>query len=167
MVANVSLDAMPAGAGLEAAWDNVLYASRSLGYVVATHQDLNPVPRKTVITYYQPLDEEDPAVMRLKALNRTYEEWCDSILGDLSHAHPDIREHVTHLDVWLWGHAMVRPVPGFMWGETRARMQAPLGNVVFAHSDMSGLALFEEAYTRGARAADSLLQLLGSPAPGA
>jgi hypothetical protein len=42
-------------------------------------------------------------------------------------------------------------------------MQQPIGNIVCAHSDLSGIAIFEEAYTRGVRAADALLQQLNHP----
>lgn len=160
MVANLTLDAMPAGLGMDLAWDNVMYESNSLGYVVATHQNLHPVPRQTVVTYYQPLDDADPAMARQNALERKYEDWCSQILADLSAAHPDIASHIKHLDVWLWGHGMVRPVPGFIWGGFRQAMQQPIGNVVFAHSDLSGISIFEEAYTRGVRAAENLLKNL-------
>ena len=161
MVANLTLDSLPAGHGMDLAWDNVLYESDGLGYVVATHQDLQPVPQRTVLTYYQPLDQDDPAIARQKALVRSHAEWCDLILADLGQAHPDLPQHLLNLDVWLWGHAMVRPVPGFIWGAARAHMQQPLGNIVFAHSDLSGISIFEEAYTRGVRAADLLLSRLG------
>ena len=160
MVANLTLDALPDGKGMDLAWDNVLFDSNSLGYVVATHQDVQRVPRRTVLTYYQPLDDDEPSVARQKALARSYDDWCGLILDDLSRAHPDLADHLTHLDVWLWGHAMVRPVPGYIWGTDRAKKQQPAGNIVFAHSDLSGIAIFEEAYTRGLRAADSLLDRL-------
>ena len=163
MVANLTVDSMPTGPGMDLAWDNVMYPSRSLGYVVATHQSLQPVPRRTVLTYYQPLDHDDPAMARQKALTRSYQDWCNQILADLSCAHPDIADHVSNLDVWLWGHAMVRPVPGYIWGPERLRVQQPFGNIVFAHSDLSGIAIFEEAYIRGLRAADTLLDQLNSP----
>jgi hypothetical protein len=165
MVANLTLDALPAGRGMDIAWDNVMYRSDSLGYVVATHQNLHPVPKRTVITYYQPLDDDEPPIARQKALTCSYEDWCERISSDLRQPHPEIADHVTHLDVWLWGHAMVRPVPGFIWGAERAKMQQPIGNITFAHSDLSGIAIFEEAYTRGVRAADALLQHLGKPNP--
>ena len=156
MVANLTLDTLPAGRGMDLAWDNVLFNSNSLGYVVATHQDLRPVPQRTVLTYYQPLDEDEPAVARQKALTRRYEEWCGLIVTDLSQAHMDIADHITRLDVWVWGHAMVRPVPGYIWGQARPQMRQPLENLVFAHTDLSGIAIFEEAYTHGVRAADTL-----------
>lgn len=159
MVANVTLDALPKDRG-DLAWDNVVYSSKSLGYVVATHQKLDPVPQQTVLTYYQPLDREEPAIARQNALKRPYHDWCEAILADLSVPHPRIRDLVSNIDVWLWGHAMARPVPGFIWGSARAHMQEQLRNVVFAHSDMSGISIFEEAYTRGVNAADSLLKQL-------
>jgi hypothetical protein len=158
MVANLTLDALPAGHGMDLAWDNVFYAGRSLGYVVATHQNVHPFPKRTVITYYEPLDEDEPTVARQKALARSYEDWCDLVVAELGIAHPELVNHITHLDVWVWGHAMVRPVPGFIWGPARSRMLQPLPNLVFAHSDLSGIAIFEEAYTYGVRAADTLLQ---------
>jgi len=39
-------------------------------------------------------------------------------------------------------------------------MQQSLANVTFAHSDLSGISIFEEAYTRGVRGADQLLETL-------
>jgi hypothetical protein len=166
MVANLTLDTLPAGPGAALAWDNVDYTSRSLGYVVATHQHLHPVPKRTVITYYQPLDHLAPQPARHQALSRSYTEWCEQILDDLARTHPDIERHVTHLDVCVWGHGMVRPVPGFIWGADRARFQQPLGRIHFAHSDVSGISIFEEAYTRGVRCADALARRLAAVGTG-
>jgi hypothetical protein len=39
-------------------------------------------------------------------------------------------------------------------------MHQSLGNLVFAHSDLSGIAIFEEAYTQGVGAADSLTRTI-------
>jgi hypothetical protein len=156
MVANLTLDALPRGRGMELAWDNVFYNSVSLGYVMATHQRPERIVGRTVITYYQPLDQDEPGAARRTALNRSYEQWCECIIADLTQAHPDIEEHIRHIDVWVWGHGMIRPVPDFIWSPGRAAMQPQLENLVFAHSDLSGLALFEEAYTRGVKAAERL-----------
>ena len=153
MVANVTLDTLPAGL----AWDNVIERSDSLGYVVATHQHLESVPRETVLTHYWPLDREPPRAARERALARSYDEWGTLIVADLERAHRDIAPHIRHLDVWLWGHGMVRPVPGFIWGKERAQMAASHGPIFFAHSDQSGISIFEEACTRGAQAAAALL----------
>ena len=63
----------------------------------------------------------------------------------------------------LWGHAMIRPVPGFAWGSARREAAAPRGPIRFAHSDMSGLSLFEEAQYHGVRAAEAVMRELGHP----
>jgi len=138
-------------------WDNVLRGGRSLGYVVATHQSLSPVPGATVLTYYQPLDHLPPAAARQEALDKSYIAWCEEILAELSGPHPGLREKLVHLDVWLWGHAMALPLPGSIHGPARAAMREPLGSIHFAHTDMSGLSLFEEACHWGNHAAHAIL----------
>ena len=160
MVANVTLDALPGGPGAALAWDNVSRASASLGYVVATHQDVHPVPHETVLTHYWPLDATSPREARQVALARSHRAWTDLIVADLEQFHSGIGPHIRQIDVWLWGHGMIRPVPGFIWGTTRERMLEPHGAIVFAHSDMSGISIFEEAFTRGTHAAEALLPLL-------
>lgn len=160
MVANVSLDTKPAGSGAPLAWDNVSYHSPSLGYIVATHQRVERYAQpSTVISYYMPLCDRDPVEARKTALSRSYREWSDLIVADLTRIHPGIEATITHLDVWLWGHAMIRPIPGFIWGPDRQEAMTPHGRVFFAHSDMSGMSIFEEAQYRGVLAAD---QALGS-----
>jgi hypothetical protein len=163
MVANLFLKDRPrAGFGFPLAWDNVLYESPSLGYVVATHQrglDRGP----TVFTYYYPLAEDDPRAARARLLSVGRDGWADVTLSDLERAHPDIRELTARLDVMRWGHAMIRPRPGFVWGGARAAAQRPLGNVHFAHTDLSGIPLFEEAFDHGLRAAEEVLAARGLP----
>jgi protoporphyrinogen oxidase len=160
LVANVHLSARPASPGFPFAWDNVLFDSPSLGYVVATHQtlrDLGP----SVWTYYQPLIDADPGEARRKLLGLEHREICDAVVADLARAHRGLEEVIERIDVWRWGHAMVRPVPGFLWGEARAKAREPRGRVFFAHSDLSGLALFEEAQYHGIIAAEAVLRHAG------
>ncbi len=154
MVANLTVDRVPAGA----AWDNVLYDSPSLGYVVATHQNLRMTTGRSVLTYYLPFAVPNPAVARAWMLEQGWRDWVSLVLADLGQAHPGIESLVTHVDVMLWGHAMIRPVPGFVWGDARRRAAAPHGAVRFAHSDMSGLSLFEEAQYHGVRAAEEVMR---------
>lgn len=161
LVANLTVRRLPD----EAAWDNVIYGSRSLGYVVATHQDLRITSGASVLTYYLPLAARDPAAERRTLEERSWSDWVALILADLSGVHPGIERLVNRVDVMLWGHAMIRPVPGFIWGAARRRAAAPFGPVRFAHSDMSGLSLFEEAQYRGVRAAEDVLRELGYDVP--
>jgi len=164
VVANVTVSEHPAGRGVPLAWDNVSFTSESLGYVVATHQELRRYPQAaTVLTYYHPLSDTDPQSARTAALARPYAEWRARILADLEGMHPGITRSVTQVDVWLWGHGMIRPTPGFIWGAARQAALAPAGRIWFAHSDMSGISIFEEAWYRGVAAAEHVMTALGTP----
>ena len=160
MVANLHLSDRPRGLGFPLAWDNVLYESPSLGYVVNTHQrgiDYGPA----VLTYYYPLCDDDPTAARSKLLSADRDGWADVALTDLGTAHPDIRSLTTQLDVMRWGHAMIRPKPEFIWGGDRAKASIPFRNIHFAGADLSGLPLFEEAFYHGVRAAEEVLTARG------
>jgi hypothetical protein len=157
-VANLQLRDRPAltPGSFPLCWDNVLYDSPSLGYVVATHQtEIDRGP--TVFTYYYPLTDPDATSARERMLSAGRDEWAEVALGDLAYAHPDIRALTVRLDVMRWGHAMVRPRPGFLWGDARRLAAQPVGRVYFAHTDLSGIALFEEALYHGVRAAEEVL----------
>ena len=65
-------------------------------------------------------------------------------------AHPDLRTHLRRVDVCRWGHAMIQPRVGFVSSGARRRAAEPMGPIHFAHSDLSGVALFEEAHYHGA-----------------
>ena len=161
MVANLTVDRLPDGA----AWDNILFESPSLGYVVATHQNLRIAQGPSVLTYYLPLAVPNPETARAWMLERSWSDWVSMILADLARAHPEIESLVTHVDVMLWGHAMIRPVPGFVWGDARRGADEPHGAIRFAHSDMSGISLFEEAQYHGVRAAEQVMRELGHAHP--
>jgi hypothetical protein len=159
LVANLTVDRFPdQRAGVPIAWDNVIYNSDSLGYVVATHQSLTASQQKTVLTYYYPLAGGPPLEERKRLLDTDWSTWCEFILSDLSKPHPEIREITQNIDIMKWGHAMIRPRPGFVWGAARQQMTQPLGRIHFAHSDLSGFSLFEEAQYRGIVAAERILR---------
>jgi hypothetical protein len=52
---------------------------------------------------------------------------------------------------------MVQPRVGFVWGKARWQARQPQGNIYFAHSDLSGFSIFEEAQYRGVLAAERIL----------
>jgi len=163
LVANITMKGVPdEEKGAPLSWDNVSYHSDSLGYVVANHQDLTTHREKTVLTYYFPLTSGDASSERQKALQRSYEEWVEMIIRDLSGMHPGIGDRIEELNVWLWGHAMIKPVTGFMWGEARREAMKPLGRIFFAHSDMSGISIFEEAQYRGIMASRAALKAISA-----
>ena len=159
MTANLTVRTLGEIEPMELHWDNVLHRSSGLGYVNAMHQQLGQHYPRQVLTYYLPLTDDDPKAAREQALRRTQAEWADLVLTDLEQAHPDIREKTERLDVWLWGHAMVRLSPDYLWNQ---RLQLPdrTGRVLYAHTDMSGISIFEEAFYQGRKAAAAVKALL-------
>ncbi|MBS1954545.1 MAG: NAD(P)-binding protein [Cyanobacteria bacterium SZAS-4] len=162
MVANISLKNLPDARGLAPAWDNVSYYSDSLGYVMANHQEITTRSKPNVITYYYPLSENDPKVSRQALYTANPEEWSQRIVADLQKMHPTIANEIISMDLWPWGHGMIRPSVGFIWGDVRKQMKDRDGNIVFAHSDMSGMSNFEEAQYHGVEAAKTVLAGLSS-----
>jgi hypothetical protein len=158
LVANLTLSGRPKETGHPLAWDNVLYDSRSLGYVVATHQTGRD-HGSTVLTYYLPLTDEEPVKARARLLAAEWKDLAAAVLADLSRAHADLPGLVTRMDFARWGHAMLRPTPGFL--SSPVRRLAPQGGVHFAHADSAGLPLFEEAQDAGVRAAEAILSTRG------
>ncbi len=161
LVANLTLDRWPRERGLEPAWDNVIFDSPALGYVVATHQSLRTHVPRTVWTYYWALAHAPAAEARRWLLDQSWATLATAILDDLSRAHPDIRDCVRRLDILRLGHAMPRPTVGFLSNDARRRAKARRDGLYFAHSDVSGLALFEEAQEHGVTAADAALGRVG------
>jgi protoporphyrinogen oxidase len=156
MVANLSLRDRPGGLGFPLAWDNVLYESPSLGYVVATHQtgvDFGP----TVLTYYYAFASEAPVDARQKLFNMNWNDCAMLALTDLQRVHPELGRLVQRLDIMRWGHAMVRPTPNFIWSDARRNAAKAFRGIHFANTDLSGVALLEEALYHGVRAAEEVL----------
>jgi phytoene dehydrogenase-like protein len=161
MVANVHLSGRPASRGYPQCWDNVIHGSRSLGYVVATHQahiDRGP----TVWTHYLPRSRRDVAKERAELLALSWREAADAVVAELDACHVDLRRHLVRVDVMRWGHAMVRAGPGELWSPARRAAATPIGPIHFAHTDLSGLPLFEEAFFHGSRAAREVRAALGA-----
>jgi hypothetical protein len=104
-----------------------------------------------------------PADARRDLLERPLTYWQDMVRDDLLRTNPDLKGAIRRIDVWRWGHAMIRPVPGYFWDGRREAAAAPRPPLFFAHSDLSGLSLFEEAQYRGIRAAEDAMTHLAIP----
>jgi len=75
---------------------------------------------------------------------------------------PGVRDIATAFDMYRWGHAMLTPEKGFVFGAARVGASAPLGGLIsFAHHDVDGLPAFENAVAAGYRAADEVAMTLG------
>jgi hypothetical protein len=91
-------------------------------------------------------------------LSTDWAGWADVALTDMSRVHFEIRSLVERLDVMRWGHAMVRPRPNFTRSLARLEAARPFRNIHFAQTDLSGVALFEEAFYHGNRAAQEVMR---------
>lgn len=161
-VSNLVLDKLPESARADPvglSWDNVIYGSPGLGYVVATHQSASHLHGGSVWTHYRPWSELEPAVARERMLKASWSEVCAEVLADLRVPHPDLKP--VQLDVMQLGHAMIRPLPGFLWSDARRLAAVGHDELHFAHSDLSGLSVFEEASFHGVRAAQEILEKNG------
>ena len=132
--------------GAPPSWENVLYGAKGLGYVDARHQSLDPTPAATVLSWYLAPGEAN----RPQVLARSWREWMDVALAELSTPHPDLAGKVTHVEVARYGHAMAIPVPGALAAVATALPST--ARLSFAHADWAGYSIFEEAFTSGHRA---------------
>jgi len=160
LTANLTLDAIPDLDRGEPAWDNVVMGSPTLGYVDAMHQSLRTFADRTVWTFYWALADGSTASGRSMLLEKDWAFWKEAILSDLERVHPSIRKCVSRIDVMRMGHAMVRPTVGSIFSPQRRALKHATGGLFFAHSDVSGLSLFEEAQYRGVTAADRALRFV-------
>ena len=164
LVANFVMNRHPEEAdGAELAWDNVLYGSEGLGYVVSTHQEIRVAPpRATVFTSYRALADH------------THDDAADEARRWMDRASPDeigalaaaeLREVygwrfapcVERVEITLRGHAMASPTPGTFANQGLRKLRDADGPVLYAHADLSGYSVFEEAAWWGWRAAERVL----------
>lgn len=152
LVANLQLDEplVDRLVGAPASWDNVRFDGdpRSLGYVDAMHQSTRPHPGPTVLTAYWALPPAD----RPGLAQEDWRRWASRVIADLAPVHPDLPAKVRRADLVRLGHAMAVPAPGVRSHAALQALREARGRVRFAHADLAGYSVFEEAYTAGVRA---------------
>ncbi len=136
-------------------WDNVVYSEPGLGYVVSTHQDIRVrPPEKTVFSAYVALSDRDPVSARKWLLAAKPEELLALASADLHTAYgSEFVSCVERVDITLRGHAMAAPLPRFRSNAGVRALREHEGCILFAHADLSGFSVFEEAAWWGCRAA--------------
>ncbi|PZP36808.1 MAG: hypothetical protein DI603_00690 [Roseateles depolymerans] len=139
--------------GAPPAWDNVRYGTTALGYVDARHQTLDPTPRPPLLTAYLAL----PSTQRTELLRAPWQHWAGVVGTELAQTHPDLPAKLERIDLCRFGHAMSIPTPGLRGSAALAALNEARGRVTFAHADLAGYSVFEEAYTAGVRAARHLM----------
>lgn len=156
MVANITVNKYYEPAhGIPLSWDNVIYGSDGLGYVNAMHQNLYQPGTQQVFTYYKALCNGTPKQMRELAYSVSHKQWVNEVVIDLQLAQPGIKQHITNIDVWIWGHGMILPEPGLRASLQHAKTTED--KLYLAHTDLSGISIFEEAFHQGLRAANQVL----------
>ena len=156
MVANFILRAFPEEkGGTPLAWDNVVYKEPGLGYVVSTHQDIRMSrPARTAFTAYQALSDLEPNAGRRWLERAGVAELTEAAAKDLRLAYGwRLPLCVERVAITVRAHAMAVPEPGFLSNPGRIALRNTGGPIFFAHSDLSGLSLFEEAAWWGYQAA--------------
>ena len=161
LVTNLVLDGFPQEKdGEPLAWDNVRAGSDGLGYVVATHQLIREaMPARTVFTAYRTLPQFSPEAARKWLLTAPPADLFDAAMVDLDEVYGRSRlwRHAQYAEITVRGHAMATPSAGFLHNDGLQALRKQDGRILFAHSDLSGLSLFEEASWWGYQAAKKIL----------
>jgi monoamine oxidase len=163
LVANLHIDAplIEHEGNAPLSWDNVIYGSTGLGYVNAMNQSTQPYAGPTVLSYYRAYGD-DPVAGRKALLAQDWATQSESVLVDLSPAHPDLRSKVRQIEIMRYGHAMAIPSPGIRGSAWLAALQQPQGRLLFAHADLSAYSVFEEAFHQGLRAGAAVKAAIGT-----
>ncbi|HZX25468.1 MAG TPA: NAD(P)-binding protein [Telluria sp.] len=141
-------------------WDNVVYQEPGLGWVVSTHQDIRVAPpEKTVFTSYVALSDRTPDNARKWLMGATADELLELASCDLKTAYGwRFAPCVERVDITVRGHAMAAPLQGFLGNAGTRALREHDGRILFAHADLSGFSVFEEAAWWGCRAAKIALR---------
>lgn len=155
LVANFLLKRFPAELPhAPLSWDNVVYQEPGLGFVVSTHQDIRVTPpAKTVFSAYVALSDRTPEEARKWLDTASAEDLLALVSTDLRSAYgADFAACVERVDITVRGHAMAAPLPGFRSNAGLKALREIDGPILFAHADLSGFSVFEEAAWWGCRA---------------
>ncbi len=160
LVSNFVLHTFPKEAdNSELAWDNVVYGSQGLGYVVASHQLIRVAkPEQTIFTAYSALHHDSPPAIRQWLLQATPSELLHYAAQDLLAVYGTaFWRYVSHVDISVRGHAMSVPKVGYLSNEKLLQLRQHDSRLLFAHSDLSSYSVFEEAVYWGVEAAKKVL----------
>jgi spermidine dehydrogenase len=131
--------------------------------------------KPTVLTFYTGLAErgspaaEQGKIARAKLFATSYRDFESQIRRQLTKmlgmAGFDAKRDVAGIVLNRWGHAFLYAGPGFFFGvggkpAPSAVLRQPVGNLLFAHSELSGIQSSIPAVEEGARAAAQALSFL-------
>jgi monoamine oxidase len=163
LVANLLLDRAPlARPGVPLAWDNVRHGSSGhLGYVNTGHQALvQPAEASPVVfTAYRAWPWRERAAL----LDANPASLARETLAELALLHPDLPRRVQRIELTRHGHAMSIPVPGLRQHAALRALalgEAATPRLHWAHGDLAGYSVFEEAFAAGVRAGQAAARAL-------
>jgi hypothetical protein len=161
LVANLQLNqALDDPPGAPPSWDNVIHQSALLGYVDAMHQSLRAQPGPTVLTAYWALGGNSLKQLqtaRAQLFNQPWQHWAEQVVRDFLVPHPDLKTKLRRIELMRYGHAMSIPLPGVRGSVALKALMKSSNRVHFAHSDLSGYSVFEEAFFHGTFVARNIL----------
>ncbi len=155
LVANLNIETLPAKYK-NIPWDSISFYSDSLGFVRADHQNLTPKNTGAVLSYYLPYSKNKSNQIRHDLSETSLEKLGDTVIKELSKFYPGLENEVSQIDFWIWGHAMNKPKPGNMRQAVLNDVNSVSNSLYLAHTDYSGISVFEEAFYQGVRAAEQI-----------
>ncbi|MEW5676842.1 FAD-dependent oxidoreductase [Flavobacterium enshiense] len=159
MLATLTVNELTDNSSYPLCWDNVIYGSKGLGYIYDQHQSVGQLQAKKVITYYYSFSDSDIKKSRKFLYKQSKAYWKQLVFNDLKIAHPNIEAQTEAIQVHLLGHGMISPVPGFLFGKDKMEAGKSVdGKIFFAHTDLSGISIFEEAFHQGINAVNEILK---------
>jgi len=109
-------------------------------------------------TAYHALSDRSPLEARRWLQNASSDELLSLAAADLKLAYGwKLAPSVERVDITVRAHAMAIPHPGFLSNPGIAALRSAAGPLLFAHADLSGYSVFEEAAWWGCRAAEKAL----------
>ena len=161
LVSNFILKGFPTEkSGAPLAWDNVAYQGQGLGFVLATHQEIwRSPPPYTSFTAYNALNHDSPQAIRHWLVNSKPEAIYQHAAAEIEHMYGlQLRRHMVEARITVRGHAMAAPTPQYLNNPGLQALQNHTGRLCFAHSDLSGYSVFEEACWWGLAAGEKILR---------
>ncbi|MFV8357623.1 NAD(P)-binding protein [Flavobacterium sp. XS1P32] len=157
-LATLVVSELPDNGSFPLCWDNVIYGSKGLGYIYDQHQTVQQIQAKKVITYYYSFSTLEIKKNRRLLYSQKENYWKQIVLDDLKMAHPTIESFIEDIYIHRLGHGMISPVPGFIFGQAKKEASASIDNLIFfAHSDLAGISIFEEAFHQGINIVNTIL----------
>lgn len=130
-------------------WDTVKFLEKDLGYINNHHQYLTQDKDDVLITFYYAFTEGTAKENRTKLSTWTEATVKDFVVQHLKKYHPDIESNMASIDYRILGHGMISPSIDFLWSKRKQQLPREHNGILFAHSDMSGISIFEEAFHQG------------------